>query len=53
MKYRTEREIEEMRAYIVDFVESFEPRELAQAIKENIISLEEIEEVMRKKLDLA
>lgn len=52
MKYRTEREIEEMRNYIVDFVESFEPHELAQAIREEIISIEEVEEAMKKKLDL-
>ncbi len=50
MRRYTEQEMYEMRAYLIDFVDTFEPNELARAIQEGIISIEEIEVALRNKL---
>lgn len=52
MKKYSEAEMSEMKAYLMDFVESFDTSELAQAVREEIISLEEIECAMVTKLKL-
>lgn len=50
MKKYTESEMREIRAYVIDFVESFEPKELAQAVREGIVSIEEIEAALRRRM---
>jgi hypothetical protein len=45
-------EMQEMRAYIYDFVEAFDAKELAQAVREDIISIEEIEDAIRRKMSI-
>ena len=50
MKRYTVEEMQEIKAYLVDFIDSFDHKELAQAVREHIISVEEIEDALRRKM---
>jgi len=39
-----------MKEYMMDFIDTFSPKEIAQAIRENILTLSDVEKAWRKKL---